>query len=82
LFEISRVFDYFRNRTKSSINKIYISGGGSLLMGLREYLEKHIGVPVYYSSALISKDNVKKNVDTTGFGILLNAFAASYREEK
>ena len=82
LFEISRVFDYFRNRTKSTINKIYISGGGSLLLGLREYLEKHIGVPVYYSSALISRDNVKKNVDTTGFGILLNAFAASYREEK
>ncbi len=81
LFEISRVFDYFRNRTKSSINKIYISGGGSLLLGLKEYLEMHIGVPVFYASELISRDSVKKNIDTTGFGILLNAYAASYREE-
>lgn len=81
LFEVSRVFDYFRNRTKNTINTIYISGGGSLLLGLGEYLEKHIGIPVHYASELIGKGTVKKNVDTTGFGILLNAYAATYREE-
>ncbi len=81
MFEVSRVFDYFRNRTKNTINTIYLSGGGSLLQGLQPYLETHIGTSVQYASGLISKDNVKKNVDTTGFGILLNAYAATYREE-
>lgn len=81
VFEVSRVFDYFRNRTKNTINKIYLSGGGSLLQGLQPYLEKHIGIPIEYASGLISRDSVKKNVDTTGFGILLNAYAATFREE-
>jgi len=58
-----------------------IIGGGSLLLGLKPYLEKHIGIPVEYASGLISRDSVKKNVDTTGFGILLNAYAATFREE-
>lgn len=81
LYEVSRVFDYFRNRTQNRVHAVYISGGGSLLPGLKEYIGKHLNVNVYYASDLISRDNVKREVDTRGFGFLLNAYAATYRED-
>jgi type IV pilus assembly protein PilM len=78
LFEINRVFDFFKNRTKSPINIIYISGGGALLPGLREYIEKHMNIPVRYASdlALAASD-----IDPNGFVFLFNAYAAVFRED-
>ena len=82
LYEISRVFDYYRNRTKKAINTIYITGGGALLPGLKEYMEKHIGIHVRYASDLITGTKANKNVDARGFAFLLNAYAATFREEQ
>ena len=82
LYEINRVFDYYKNRTKNAIKVIYISGGGSLLPGLREYMEKHIGIPVRIASDLISFSKVNANFANKGFSFLLNAYAATFREEQ
>ncbi len=79
LFEITRVFDYFKNRTKKSIGAIYISGGGSLLPGLAEYMEKHLKLPVHFASDFIA---LPGNMDPRGFSFMLNAYAATFREDQ
>ncbi|MDD5017283.1 MAG: pilus assembly protein PilM, partial [Eubacteriales bacterium] len=76
LYEITRVFDYFRNRTKETIHAIYISGGGSLLPGLKKYMEIHTGIPVHYASDLITATKANKSVDNKAFAFLLNAYTA------
>ncbi len=81
VYEIVRVFDYFRNRTKSNIQSIYISGGGSLLPGLKDYMEELINMPVHFASDLIINKKTKKSVDSRAFSFLLNAYTASFREE-
>lgn len=82
LFEIIRVFDYFRNRTKNTVHTIYITGGGSLLPGLKDYMEKHINIPVRNAYELIPPSTNNNNVDARGFAFLLNAYAATFREEQ
>lgn len=79
LYEVSRVFDYFRNRTKKKVNTVYLSGGGSLLFGLDEYIQKHLDVPVRYASELIP--NTKTLSKTSNNAFLINAYAATYRED-
>ena len=79
LFEITRVFDYFKNRTKKAIGVIFIAGGGSLLPGLPEYISKHLKLPVHYASELIS---LPSGVDSKGFSFMLNAYAATFREDQ
>jgi type IV pilus assembly protein PilM len=81
LFEITRVFDYFKNRTKTPVNVIYISGGGALLPGLREYIEKHMNIPVRFASDLaLAASDIK--MDVNGFAFLFNAYSAVFREEQ
>jgi|AGTN01.1.fsa_nt_gi Tfp pilus assembly protein, ATPase PilM len=79
LFEITRVFDYFKNRTKKHIGAIYISGGGALLPGLEDYMGKHLKLPVCFASELISMPG---NMDPKGFSFMLNAYAATFREDQ
>lgn len=79
LFEITRVFDYFKNRTKKTIGAIYISGGGSLLPGLPEYMSMHLKLPVRFASELMI---LPGNMDVRGFSFMLNAYAATFREEQ
>jgi type IV pilus assembly protein PilM len=79
LFEITRVFDYFKNRTKKDIGAIFIAGGGALLPGLPEYMSKHLQLPVNYASDLIT---LPGGVDPKGFSFMLNAYAATFREDQ
>jgi Tfp pilus assembly PilM family ATPase len=81
LLEITRVFDYFKNRAKSSINSLYITGGGALLPGLRSYMETHLNLPVRFASDLV-KAGSNMNIDTVGFTFLLNAYTATFREDQ
>lgn len=81
MLEISRVFDYFKNRTKGNINTIYITGGGALLPGLKAYMETHLNLPVLFASDLV-KTASNINVDTVGFTFLLNAYTATLREDQ
>ncbi len=78
--EISRVFDYFKNRTKSAINTIYITGGGALLPGLKTYMETHMNLPVRFASELAAVTS--NNIDTVGLTFLLNAYTATFREDQ
>lgn len=81
LLEITRVFDYFKNRTKSSVNTVYISGGGALLPGLKSYMETHLNLPVHFAADLV-KAASDTNVGTDGLTFLFNAYTATYREEQ
>jgi type IV pilus assembly protein PilM len=80
LLEISRVFDYFKNRAKSSINSIYITGGGALLPGLKTYMEAHLNLPIRFASDLV--EFTSNNIDTVGFTFLLNSYTATFREDQ
>lgn len=81
LLEITRVFDYFRNRTRSTINSVYVSGGGALLPGLKGYMETHLGLPIRFASELV-KAVSNTNVETGGLTFLFNAYTATYREDQ
>jgi Tfp pilus assembly PilM family ATPase len=79
LFELTRVFDYFKNRTKKPISAVYIAGGGSLLPGLPGYMSMHLKLPVHFASELMA---LPGNMDPKGFSFLLNAYAATFREDQ
>jgi len=81
LYEISRLFDYYRNRAKCTVHTVFLSGGGALMPGLVEYIGKHLGLPVYLSSMLLPSSHNGNQSDQRGFALLLNAYAATLREE-
>ncbi len=76
--EINRVLDYYRNRTKRPVRALYLSGGGSLMPGLHAYMRQHLGIPVFSGAELIPAGKAGEN---KGFAFLLNAYAATLREE-
>jgi type IV pilus assembly protein PilM len=81
LLEITRVFDYFKNRTKNTVHTVYISGGGALMPGLKDYMESHLDLPVYFASDLVkAASNI--TMDTGGLTFLLNAYTATFREDQ
>jgi Tfp pilus assembly PilM family ATPase len=81
LLEIARVFDYFKNRTKNSVNTVYISGGGALMPGLKDYMEQHLMLPVKFASDLVkAASNI--TMDTGGLSFLINAYAVVFKEEQ
>lgn len=46
--EITRSFNYFSiKKRKEDIDKIFITGGGSRLKGLKEFMEKELGRDIY-----------------------------------
>ena len=81
LYEIARLFDYYRNRTKTTVHTVYISGGGALMPGLLEYMSRHLSLPVYLASVLLPTSRNGNPSDHRGFAFLLNAYAATFREE-
>ncbi len=44
--EIRKSFDYYESSSAAVINKIFLSGGGSLAAGLVEELEKNLGIQI------------------------------------
>jgi Tfp pilus assembly PilM family ATPase len=80
IYEVTRVFDYYKNRAKRSIRVIYLSGGGSLLPGLKDYMQHHTSIPVYQASDLVVNLKNNRNISDKGFAFLLNAYAATFRE--
>ncbi len=77
LLEINRVLDYYRTRSKLPVRRIYLSGGGSLLPGLQEYMEDYFGLPVRSAEELF----LSNKSSGPGLAFLLNAYAATLREE-
>jgi type IV pilus assembly protein PilM len=80
LLEITRVFDYYKNRAKNTVNSVYISGGGALMPGLRDYMEQHLDLPVRFASDLV-KASSSNTMDTGGLTFLFNAYTATFRED-
>jgi Tfp pilus assembly PilM family ATPase len=81
LYEIARLFDYYRNRAKNTVHAVFLSGGGALMPGLVEYVGRHLGLPVYLSSMLLPVSRGEGAADHRGFTLLLNAYAATLRED-
>lgn len=81
LFEITRLFDYYRNRTKSALHTIYLTGGGAMMPGLMEYMGRYLNIPVHLASELLPMARKGSSGDTRGFALLVNAYAATLRED-
>lgn len=63
--------DYYESQSASSVNKIFLSGGGSLLQGLKEYLSNLLNIEVLSWDAL-KKISVAKDLEAAK----LNALSA------
>jgi type IV pilus assembly protein PilM len=50
--EIRTSFDYYESQSASSVGRIYLSGGGSLLAGFKEKISGLLGIEVEYWEAL------------------------------
>jgi type IV pilus assembly protein PilM len=75
IVQIHQCFEFYDKRCfGAKIGKVYIIGGGSLLKGLREYLEEVLAVPVY-PVGLLSIDGVKINqgLDRDRLNFLINS---------
>ena len=76
--EITRVLDYYYTRSKSPVTGIYLSGGGALLQGFDAYMQEHMRIPVRHAADLFVMDKASEN---RGLSFLLNAYAATLRED-
>ncbi len=58
--EVRTSFDYYESQSASSVEKIFLSGGGSLLAGLKEKLSSYIGIEVeiWDTFSQISTENI------------------------
>lgn len=60
--EVRTSFDYYESRSVSSVEKIFISGGGSLYAGLKDMLIALLGLPVENWNPL-KKISLAENLD-------------------
>lgn len=60
--EIRVSFDYYESQNASSVGKIFLSGGGSLILGLKEMLAGMLDIEVEYWDVL-SKISIPGNPD-------------------
>jgi type IV pilus assembly protein PilM len=62
LLEIERSFNYYKNQFKDyEIKKVFLTGGGSLLNGLPEAMEKNLEIPIQHFQTA-GKLHLKKNI--------------------
>lgn len=57
LREVNRSIDYFYQLTYTYPNRVILDGGGALVVGLREYINRELGLPV----DLLSLSSIIKN---------------------
>ncbi len=80
IFEASRVFDYFTNRNNHEmIDKVFICGGGALLPGFAEYLQKNFDIEVESLETLMDPIFAKHPV-IPNCSIYAAAVGATFRE--
>lgn len=73
--QIFQCFEFYEKRCYGDkVGKIYIIGGGSLLKGLREYMEEIFNLPVYPVSLLsIEGIDINKGLDGERLNYLINS---------
>jgi type IV pilus assembly protein PilM len=62
--EVRTSFDYYESRSVSSVEKIFVSGGGSLYAGLKDMLTDLLGLPVENWDPL-KKISIALNLDAS-----------------
>lgn len=82
--EVRTSFDYYESQCPSTVSKIYISGGGSLLKGLKESLSSMLDIEVAYwdsfSNIDISNTSNSEKLSSIKNNADLNAGAAGINE--
>lgn len=58
--ELWNSFDYYESQEQKPVEKVYVTGGGSLLSGLSDLLSQALGIPVV---VLRPVDKIKVNLD-------------------
>lgn len=79
--EIDNSLYYFRNMNNQKIvDRIYITGGSSRLVGLKEYLQRQLGIEVMYLSErfIVNKNKRYRQINTEEY---TNSIGVSIREE-
>lgn len=80
IVDIERAIEFFKNRNnQEDIDEIYISGGGSLLPGLQEYMEEQLGIAVSSISELLETYGSRGRMDQLAF--YSDAIGATIRRE-
>lgn len=79
---INKFFEFYCTRnTLNKIDSIYLTGGGSLLKGIEEYYRGLFNMPtkrINIADGIVDKSN--KPTVQKDLPIILNAFAATYRD--
>ena len=61
--EIRTSFDYYESQGSSSIHKVFLSGGSSLIPGLKDKLESLLGIEIDYWDAF-RRINIASDIDS------------------
>ncbi|MFA6217357.1 MAG: type IV pilus assembly protein PilM [Candidatus Omnitrophota bacterium] len=72
--EVRISFDYFESQSASSVEKIYLSGGGSLFQGAKEMLHTLVGIEVEYWDPL-KKVILSSNIDADTVSVVKSQLA-------
>lgn len=75
-----RTMEFYSNRSGKKVDRIYLMGGGSLLMGLPEYMQEQLGIEVRPISDIFGS---YQEVGAVGrhISIFAQAIGATFREE-
>ena len=78
--DFERTIEFYSNRFHERIERVYIMGGGSLLEGLAQYLEKQLSIEVRLISDIF---NEYQKVGAIGrhISVFSQAIGATFREE-
>jgi len=75
---VSRLVDYYTSRNKTSVEKIYILGGGSEIYGITEYIKNFFNLEteklIHLKSVLVKDKNSEENIQlyfSTAIGAIL-----------
>ncbi|HOK56736.1 MAG TPA: pilus assembly protein PilM [bacterium] len=67
--DINVSLKYFQNKTGEKINKMYLTGGGANISGIKEVIEKNINIPCenynplsFFSESLIPLDKIENGM--------------------
>lgn len=74
--EIRTSFDYYESQNASTIGRIFLSGGGSLLKDLKEALSRSLEIKIEYWDPL-EKISISSKIDTKDFNVCLSQLAVA-----
>jgi type IV pilus assembly protein PilM len=74
--EIRTSFDYYESQSASSVAKIFLSGGGSRMIGLKDMLANFLGIEVEYWDPL-KQIILSSDIDPQKIKALFSQFAVA-----